>query len=278
MNSRLAWLKSHPLVLFFVLAYAITWAIWAPLLASAQGILERPPSPYLHLLGGIGPMLAALIVTGITTGKVGVGKLLRRMVHWRVGLTWHLIAWLSPAILFLFAAVIVRVAWGAWPDFIRFGQSEEFPNLPLLVYWAMSILFYGWGEETGWRGFALPRLQKGRSAWIATLLLSIFWATWHLPLFWFVDGFMKMGVGGAIGWYFSILSGAVLFTWLYNSTKGSILITAIFHGMVNIVFTSPSPGDLAAVTGVLMMLWSIIVLIIEKPATLSRSRMQVIES
>jgi membrane protease YdiL (CAAX protease family) len=222
-------------------------------------------------------MLAAIIVTGINTGKAGVRELLGRMVHWRVGINWHIIAWFSPAILFVFAAVIVRVAWGAWPDFSRFGQTEEFPQLPLLAYWAASILLYGWGEETGWRGFALPRMQKGRSAFFATFILSIFWALWHLPLFWFSDGYMKMGLGGALGWYFSILLGAVLFTWLYNSTQGSILIAAVFHGTADIVFNTPSPGDLATVIGVLMTLWGIFVLVVYKPTTLSRSDKHVIE-
>ncbi len=277
MASQLAWLKRYPLVTFFVLAYAISWAIWTPLIAAAQGWLARPAWPYLHLLGGIGPMLAALIVTWMTTGKAGVGELWRRMVDWRVGLNWHAFAWFSPVVLFGVAAVIVRIIWGAWPDFSRFGQTEEFPQLPLLVYWAASILFYGWGEETGWRGFALPRLQKSRSALSATVILSLGWALWHLPLFWFVDGFMKMGLGGALGWYFSILLSSVLFTWLYNSTQGSILIVAVFHSTADIVFSTPSPGDLATVIGVLMTLLGIIVLLVFKPATLVRTGKHILE-
>ena len=86
-----------------------------------------------------------------------------------------------------------------------------------------------------------------------------------------------MGLSGAVAWYFSILLGAVLFTWLYNSTQGSILIAAVFHGTADIVFNSPSPGDLATVIGVLMTLWGIIVLLAYKPATLSRSGMHIIE-
>lgn len=178
-----AWRRRQPLVIFFVLSYVISWIIWLPQVAFVQGFLDRPVSPYLHLLGGIGPMLAAIIVTGIIAGRAGIRELAGRMFRWRVGIAWHLIAWFSPVVLFAIAAVIVRVVWGAWPDLSRFGQTEEYPQLPLLIYWAANIFFYGWGEETGWRGFALPRLQKSHSAFAATFILSIFWALWHLPLF-----------------------------------------------------------------------------------------------
>jgi membrane protease YdiL (CAAX protease family) len=258
-------IREHPLFFFFVLAYAISWLIWLPPLASAQGFLDRPVSPYLHLVGELGPLFAALIVTGITTGRTGILELAKRMFRWRVNLVWHLIAWFSPVVLFIIAAIIARIVWGTWPALSRFGQTAEYPQLALLVYWAAALFFYGWGEETGWRGFALPKLQKNHNALTSTFLLSIFWALWHLPVFWFVDGFMKMGIGGAIGWYFSILLGAVLFTWLYNSTTGSILIVAVFHATMNIVFDSPFSGDFATVLGMLMTVWGIAMLFFYRP-------------
>jgi len=266
--SNYTWAKRNDLAIFFILANVISWVLWVPLLASAQGLIDTPVSPYWHLIGGIGPMMAAIITTYITTGSKGLRDLIGRMFRWRVGVSWHLVAWFSPVILYVIASVIIRIAWGAWPDFSRFGQTDEFPQLPLLAYWIANILFYGWGEETGWRGFALPRLQKGRSAWSATVILSIFWAIWHLPLFGFA---MKMSLGEAAGWYVSILLGAVIFTWLYNSARGSILIAAIFHGTADIVFTSPSPGDLATIIGVLMTLWGIAIFFVCKPAALSCS-------
>ena len=277
MTKISTWLREHPLVLFFTLAYAISWTIWLPLLASAQGFTSKPASPYLHLLGGMGPISAAVLITGFIGGRTALQDLLRRMFQWRVRVTWHLIAWLSPLVVFAVACVIVRVTSGVWPDFSRFGQSEEYPRLPLLIYWVADILFLGWGEETGWRGFALPRLQKRYNALTATFILSIFWALWHLPLFWFIDGFMKMGFGGAIGWYFSILLSAVLFTWLYNSSQGSILIVAVFHGIADIVFDSPVSGNMAAMIGMLMTLLGVLVLVIYKPAALSRSGSRIVE-
>jgi membrane protease YdiL (CAAX protease family) len=269
--------KKHSLVLFFILAYTISWLIWLPQLASAQGFLDGPELPYLHLLGGLGPTLAALIVTGLTSGRTGLRELGGRMVRWRVGIRWHLIAWFGPVALFAVAAVIARLVWGTWPEPGLFGRTREYPHLPVLAYWAVNLLFFGFGEETGWRGFALPHLQKDRSAMAATLILSLFWAFWHLPLFGFVDDFMKMGLGGAAGWYFSILLGSVLLTWLYNSTWGSILIVAVFHGTLDVVFNSPVSGDLATIMGMLITIWGIAVIRVYQPAALSQVGRQVLE-
>ena len=93
------------------------------------------------------------------------------------------------------AAYAVRLVWDVWPDFRLFGRTEEYPQLPLLVWWAANIFFYGFGEEVGWRGFALPRLQKKYNALTATAFLSVFWTigrrsmrtssrTQHLPKAW----------------------------------------------------------------------------------------------
>src|SRR5919112_2489268 len=90
------WVKEHPLISYFVLAYAISWAIVAPLIASAQGFTDVPVPFALHYLNDYGPLLAALITAGIANGSEGLRDLFRRMVRWRVGLGWVLIAVFSP--------------------------------------------------------------------------------------------------------------------------------------------------------------------------------------
>ncbi len=261
-------LRKHPLVFFFVLAYAISWSLWLPLLLAKQGIISSQPPQYLHLMGSLGPAMAALIVTRVCSGSAGLHDLLRRMFKWRVAIVWHGIAWLSP--LFLFFISVLLTGWNRWEP-QSFGHSAEYRELPVPVYWFASILFYGWGEETGWRGFALPHLQTRRSAMRATVILSVGWAFWHLPLFGFSPGLSRMGIGEVLGWYFSILTGAVLFTWLTNSTRGSILIAAIFHGTMDIAFVSPASPTVANVLGVLITLWGVGVLLIAKPQDLSRA-------
>ena len=276
-SKTYTWLKEHPLVPFFPLAYLFSTLLWFPQIASVQGWTSSPASPYWHLIGGVGPALAAFLITAIISGREGLGELVTRILKWRVGTRWHLFVWLAPVVIYLVSTVVVRLVWGEWPDFRLFGRTNEYPQLPLLVWWAANIIFYGFGEEIGWRGFALPRMQKKHNALVATAILSVFWPIWHLPLFWFIPGYMKMGLGDFMGLSLSFFLGAVIFTWLYNSTKGSILIAAIFHGAMDIAFTTPSPGNLDVVIGILMTVLGIIILLTHKPATLSRSEKQVME-
>ncbi len=258
-------LYRYPLLFFFLLSYAISWSIWSPLLLAKQGMISYQPPQYLHLLGSLGPALAALIMTRICSGSVGLRDLWRRMFQWRVAPRWYAIACL-PFLLFFVA--ILFTGSNSWEP-QSFGRSAEYPELPALVYGIASILCYGWGEETGWRGFALPHLQTHQSALKATVILSLGWALWHLPLFGFIPVFSRMGVAGILGWYFGILTGAILLTWLTNSTRGSILIAAIFHGTMDIVFVSPASASVTNILGAVITVWGIAVLFVAKPQYLS---------
>jgi uncharacterized protein len=260
-------LYKYPILFFFLLSYAISWSIWSPLLLAKQGLISYQPPQYLHLLGSLGPAFAALIMTRVCNGSVGLRDLLRRMFAWRVASRWYAIACLP---LLLFFVAVLCTGWNNWEP-QSFGRSTEYPELPALLYGIASILFYGWGEETGWRGFALPHLQTHQSALKATIILSLGWALWHLPLFGFIPGFARMGIAGILGWYFSLLTGAIILTWLTNSTRGSILIAAIFHGIMDIVFVSPASPSIANVLGALITVWGIAVLFFAKPKYLSTS-------
>src|SRR6185503_19248546 len=139
----------------------------------AFGFLVARPSPYWHLLGGLGPLLAACIVSGATGGRGGLRAILARVTHWRVGSGWWAVALFAPALLYIVAAIGIRLVTGRWPDLGQFGRSREYPALPLLAYWLATIVCYGFGEEVGWRGFARPRMQRGRGALLATVLFSL---------------------------------------------------------------------------------------------------------
>ncbi len=263
-------LRRHPLPVFFALAYGLSWLLWAPPVLAAWGVLPRPASPVWHLLGSLGPALAALVVARLSSGPAALRDLLCRMVDGRVPARWHAVAWGAPFALFLTAVLAARLVWHeAWNP-ATFGQSPELPGLGFWGYWAVSLVFYGWGEETGWRGFALPHLQARRSALGATLLLSAGWAGWHLPLFAFTPGFSRMAAPAIAGWCFSLVTAAVLFTWLFNSTRGSVLVVAAFHGTMDVAFLAPEPPSVASVLGMLVTLWGLAVLVVAGPRYLSR--------
>ena len=223
--------NSRSLFAFFGLAYTLSWLIQIPLALSIQGIIAVDLPPGMHLLSAYGPMLAAIIVTAYTAGQVGVKDLLVRMVRWRVGWRWGMFAVLSPMLFFLLAVLIQRLLSGSWSAVYSFGNMEELPQLSWISSWLVFTLTFGIGEETGWRGFALPRLQAGRTALRATFILWIFWALWHAPQFFY--NFPGMDLFGAVSFLLGMLAGAVLLTGLYNSTGGSILMVALWHGTYN---------------------------------------------
>ena len=222
-------LRRHSLILGIVLMFLYTWTFDL----SNSGILPfQVPFP-IYITLGWGFIFASLLMTGLTLGKEAVVALLKRYLHWRVGWKWFLAALLlEPAFIILgvyLDAVLTRVP----PDFSTviayelFGKSA---NLPLFVlpFFLVEIIING--EEMGWRGYVLPRLQAKYSALTSTLILGVVWGIWHLPKF--LSHFDAI----AFAWFMlHIMAFAVILTWLYNNTKGSLLMVAICHAISNTV-------------------------------------------
>jgi uncharacterized protein len=208
-------MRRYPLIVFFVLAYAFSWWPW-PLYAFGL-------SPGYII--GFGPFVAALVVLGLTRGKVGIFGLLKRMVRWRVRPVWYAVALLLPVGIAL-GATVLNVLLGAGPP-----SSAELGAWPSLVpTFFLLLLVPGIGgawEEPGWRGYALPNLQADRSVLLASLILGIVWAFWHLPLM----------VYGAVPWsdMAYVTAQSVVYAWLFNNTAGSVLLVMLFHTMNNVI-------------------------------------------
>jgi membrane protease YdiL (CAAX protease family) len=259
----------HSLLLFFVLAYALSWAVEIPLALRARGLIAAPIPWSLHYLAAYGPLLAAIIVTGLTDGREGLRALGGRMLKWRVRPVWWLVAF-APLVLYALLALVLRFIPGQGAGLAGLGQIDFLPNLGAgaLLVW---FLTFGLGEETGWRGFALPRLQKGRSALAATIILWVLWALWHLPLFFYLYDATIL-----VGFLLGLLAGAIVFTWLYNSSGGSVLLVAVWHAAFNFVTgcVACKTGVAAAVVSTLVMVWAVAVVVWFKPANLARSDQQ----
>lgn len=271
MTAITTWAKKHPLLAFFILAYALSWVVEIPLALEAQGIIQTRIPFSIHYLAAYGPMCSALIVTGVTGGSQGLRELLGKMMKWKVSPGWWLVA-LAPVGLYSLAAAALWLTQREPIDLAAMGQVDFLPAIGLAAL-PMWILTFGIGEETGWRGFALPRLQEGRSALHATIILWAFWALWHLPLF-----FYSYEVSILPGFLIGLLAGAIVFTWLYNSTGSSILMVALWHGTFNLTTACVSckTGISAAVISTLVMVWAVIVVLLFKPTGLSRRTEQVI--
>src|SRR3972149_4560297 len=265
--ARAAWMKRYPLPAYFILAYAVTWVVAIPLGLSARGVLPVRLPLALHYLTAYGPMLAAIIVTWVTGGSAGSRDLLSRIVRWRVG-GWFLVAALSPLWLFALAALALRIFGRPWPEIQLLGEVNFLPNIGLLGAFVLWILTSGIGEETGWRGFALPRLQRGRSALSASLILSVFWALWHLPflLLPYQPNYANLGIL-LPGFVLGLAAGAIVSTWLYNSTSGSILMVTLWHGVLNYVTAAKAgEGVIAVIVSTAIGVWAVAVVVVFKPA------------
>jgi uncharacterized protein len=232
-NRLVQLLRRYPLLCYFLLAFAISWAY--ELLVF--GVLHLPFSSSLLwplLLTLVGPTLAAFLMTAVTQGRVGIWQLLRRYVLWSVGIPWYLVVLLGvPALLLI-------------PYLLQPGALSAF-RLPDLSFWPTYLIVYvltlvAGGplfEEPGWRGFALPRLQQRSGPLVGTLMLGVLWGMWHLPLFLLVPGYNGAGTGLVgilipfVAFVITVLAYAVIFTWVFNNTRGSLLLAILLHASIN---------------------------------------------
>jgi membrane protease YdiL (CAAX protease family) len=208
--------RRYPLTAFFVLACALSW--WPWILYSA-GLLPNP-------IVGFGPFLAALVVLAITEGKSGVMGLLRRMVRWRVGIQWYAAALLLPIVVTLAAAALNVFLLGAQRTSTAADLGGWSTLLQTFFLWLFIPGLAGTWEEPGFRGYALPRLQFRYTALIASLILGVLWAFWHLP-------FVVTGEDTWIDAILFTIEWSIVYTWLFNNAKGSVLIVMLFHNMNN---------------------------------------------
>lgn len=259
MNS--SWLNRNSLWLYFILAYAISWSCMIPVALNAQGLVKWQVPYALYYLASFGPMLAALLITGITDGMAGIRRLLGRLLIWRVGVSYLAFTLLAPFALFVLVVILNRLVLGNWPDLSLLGRADYLPYLGPLGVFGVWLLTYGLGEEVGWRGFALPHLQRDRSAGSATLILATIWACWHLPAIFFRDTYVNMGLLAFPMLFISIIFAAAVFTWLYNSTGGSLLMVVLFHAIFNWLSVSEAGGQYSTILmSVPVILWSIFVM------------------
>ena len=219
-------LRRHPLATYFALAFGWTWLCWWSVVASSKGGLSLPVSPeLLSTLGQFGPFAAALFVTGVAERGNGLNRFASQFVRWRTSPVW-----LAVAIFLLPATMLTAIYLFAFLDgpTTALQFRGDWSTLPLSFIYLM-LLGGPLGEEPGWRGFALPKLQAGLGPWLASFWLGLMHAGWHLPLWWMYPPPcpFRMYVIGVV-----LLS--FLFTWLFNHTGGSLLYALLFHTSLSI--------------------------------------------
>lgn len=234
MQSRPSNSRRDGTTAFFVVTLSITWLLQLPAVLAQRGIIAGPVERFMlpMMLGTFGPVAAAVIVSRFQPG--GVRALFRPLRTWRVGAGWYLVA------LGLFAAIhvastAVYVLCGGH-DAGRFFYPPE--NAQHIAGMIMMPLV----EEPGWRSFALPRLQRQYGAFSASLRLGVVWALWHTMMFLFQGTTPFTFVVSIV----NIVAGSVIFAWIYNRTRGSLLLAVLAH--VGVHLSNPTHALPANVT------------------------------
>ena len=233
---------SHPVVAFFVLAYAISWVAWlGPILE-----LGEPFGTLGYLIGGFGPALAALVITWL--GSDSVRAWASQIIDWRVAPRWYLAALAVPLLVVALTSVGLTVV----------GTTVDPGLLPgrvslVLVSFVSIALIGGGNEEPGWRGLALPKLQERYAPVSATLILGVVWALWHLPLlaagpteFHGLASFVELAPTTGVR-ILNIVGVAFVLTWIYNET-GSVLLAIIAHTGFNTANSTLVPLPLETIS------------------------------
>jgi len=218
--------KKYPLIAYFLLAYGLTWIVQIP-----AAIFPGWPE-LLTFLGSFGPVVAAFIVVGLIAGKDGVQQLISPIKKWRVGVQWYLIVLVGPTLMMASSIYLYQLLGkgSGMPVSISMASQVGEHFLALWVIFIYQVVIV-WGEEIGWRGFALPNLQIRFHPILASVILGVLWGLWHLPWFW-IEGSAQQSMSVQF-FVLATVGYSILYTWIYNGTRGSLLMMCLLHAANN---------------------------------------------
>lgn len=257
-------IRRHPLPAFFCIAFAISWLLWGSLFFIAPEGWDITASPAVllpALLGGIGSSASGIVVIAASQGKGGLRSLFGRLRQ-RTNPVWYVLAFsVVPAMLMLMLAVNGTALDQDLAG--KLGTGAMIGGVAALI------------EEFGWRGFALPALQKKYgSAIVAGIMLGSIWAFWHiLPSYWGSgSSYGQLWLPSFLVFALSLVAYSVFITWVFNRTKGNMLVAILLHatysGSQFVLFPlQASPVENIQLSAVFMaLLWAFAgLLLIVKP-------------
>jgi hypothetical protein len=234
MSTIKTFIKRHPLLTYFTLAFAISWGgvliIVGPsrIPGTTEQIEMLFPLAILVMLPG--PSVAGILLTGLVHGRAGLREFRSRLLRWRVGIRWYAVAILTTPL--LATAVLLTLSLLS-PEFLP-GIITREDKASLLLLGIAAGLMTGFFEELGWAGFAVPRLRLRHGVLTTGLILGLLWGMWH-----FLVGFWGSGdSSGAFSLplflpqflpYVAIFPAyRVLMVWVYDRT-GSLLVAMLMH-------------------------------------------------
>ena len=232
-----SWVKRSPLIAFFVLVFGIQWLLVLVLLLLPSLV---PPLVAL-LIGSWLPNGIGLLVTGLAGGRAGLHELLGRVVLWRISIKWYAIASFVPAAVAFLAIGLYALFGSLVPDFASADML-----LPLIL---LAVFTGATGEELGWRGTALPRLQARWNVLTSSLVVGVLWGLYHLPSF-LLSG-MPLENAPFIAFMVGTVGINVLISWIFNHTGGSLIMMFLFHFALNFIGNVTGVFSVPALFGLL---------------------------
>ena len=225
-------LRQHQVVAYVILTFLFTWLCWSISFTSSNQSI----SGVFRIVGSFMPSVVAVTFSACFFGKRGMKELLKKIIVWKISPLYYVFAiFYTAASVFIpsFICTMLGLDYRVYFGTQLAGISLTSPFMVFACFFA--VMFFGGpvGEELGWRGFVLPRLQKRFSPITASIIIGVIWSCWHIPMFLVhAEGYDI----SFIRYLFETIWLAILFTWLYNHTKGSLLIPILFHSVDNFVF------------------------------------------
>ncbi|UII80409.1 CPBP family intramembrane glutamic endopeptidase [Flagellimonas sp. CMM7] len=226
--------KKKPILYkYFALTFIISWSLWSPFYFSQE------ISEFWVLPGAWGPTIAALILTYLNRGKAGIAELLRKLLKWKASFKYYIFSIFGVLLIGIITVLIHKTTGGEFPDskivLEGMGLSEGQIGLAIMlspIFFLINTLLGGpIAEELGWRGYAQEMMQRKFTPNISGLLIGFLWSIWHLPLIVFLP--KAVGHMPVLAYIPLMTAMGVIFSWLYNRTKGSVLFAILLHGGMN---------------------------------------------
>jgi membrane protease YdiL (CAAX protease family) len=252
-------------ITFFLLTFLYSWIFWIfSIVLSINNLYLL--STFFFYIGGIGPSLIGILLLYFRKTKEEISNFWKRSRNFvDIKFNWYIII-----ILFTFGVNLLSIGlslliagYGTTFDIGLLSDVSIF--LPYLLFLVLGVL----AEEFGWRGYSLDALQEKRSSLSSSLIIGVFWAVWHLPLF-FLEGRYQysLGIGTLDFWLFfiALIPDSIIYTWIYSNTKRSILSAILYHFATNFfgeIFVSLS-GYIQLIRVIILFIITIFIILMSK--------------
>jgi membrane protease YdiL (CAAX protease family) len=223
-------IRSHSLLVYFILAFAISWgAILASVGFDGFPVTEDQ-LPVLIVAMLLGPSGAALLAAWLSSGKAGIRDLFTRLLRWRVGAGWYAIAILTAPLSTLLVLYILSSLSSAYQTALSTTEDKA----GLVMMWIVSGIMVAFFEELGWTGFAIPKMRKNYGVLTTGIIVGLLWGAWHLLVNLEGDTFT-----GAVPFLLLIArlftwlpAYRILMTWVYDRTESQLVPTLMHVSLV----------------------------------------------